>query len=90
MVVSALESLNQNGLESPYPGVVAYSVQGLCRLRVRSAIPRISDAVSRIPLGDRAAVAAQLPWYASRLFLKDAFSYGRIFGDLYGRIASDP
>jgi len=51
------------GLESPYPGVVAYSIQGLGRLRVLSAIPLISEALNRIPPSERGGVAAQLPWY---------------------------
>ncbi len=56
--------LFKRGLESPNPGVVAYSAQGLGRLNVLSAIPLISEAFNRLPSGDRTIVAAQLPWYA--------------------------
>ena len=56
--------LFERGLDSPYPGVVAYSVQGLGRLNVVAAIPLISQAVERIPAGERGAIAMELPWYA--------------------------
>jgi hypothetical protein len=56
--------LFQQGLASPYPGVVAYSVQGLGRLHILSSIPLISEAAGRLPPGERGAIAAQLPWYA--------------------------
>jgi len=55
--------LFKRGLESHFPGVVAYSVQGLGRLRVVDAIPSVSAAIDRMPSGERGAVAAQLPWY---------------------------
>jgi len=56
--------LFERGLDSPNPGVVAYSAQGLGRLNVVGAIPRIAEAFNRLPPGDRTIVAAQLPWYA--------------------------
>ncbi len=56
--------LLERGLESPYPGVVAYSAQGLGRLNVLPTIPLISEAVQRIPVGERGAIAMELPWYA--------------------------
>jgi hypothetical protein len=57
--------LLRRGLESPYPGVVAYSVEGLGRSQDVSAIPLIARAFERLPVGDRMGVAVQLPWYAS-------------------------
>jgi len=56
--------LFQEALDSPYPGVIGFAVQGLGRLNAVSAIQRISDSVDRLHAGDRSVVASQLPWFA--------------------------
>jgi hypothetical protein len=64
--------LFKRGIYSNNPGVVAFSVQGLARLRDLTAIPQISQVVERIPIGERTVVGCQLAWYsepaADRLF----------------------
>ena len=55
--------LFRKGLDSPNPGVVAYSVEGLGRLHDMSALPLIEQAFQRLPSGDRMAVPMELPWY---------------------------
>jgi hypothetical protein len=57
--------LLRRGLESPYPGVVAYSAEGLGRLQDAASIPAIEKAVERLPAADRIVVATQLPWYSA-------------------------
>jgi hypothetical protein len=53
----------RQGLDSPYPMVVALSVQGLGRLRDIAAIPLIASVAERFPEKSR-AIAIELPWYA--------------------------
>jgi HEAT repeat protein len=55
--------LFRKGLDSPNPGVVAYSVEGLGRLHDMSALPLIEQVFQRLPSGDRMAVPMELPWY---------------------------
>jgi hypothetical protein len=56
--------LFRRGLDSNNPGVIAYSAQGLGRLHDLTALPLISKAANRIPAGERAVIASQLPWYS--------------------------
>jgi len=55
----------REGLESPYPNVVAYSVQGLGRLQDTTALPLVAKACERLR-GGQIAVAMELPWYGTR------------------------
>jgi len=55
----------RKGLESPYPNVVGFSVQGLARLQDTAAMPLIEKACERLR-GGRDAVAMELPWFATR------------------------
>jgi hypothetical protein len=55
----------RRGLESPYPNVVGFSVEGLGRLQDTAAIPLIEKACERLK-GGQIAVAMALPWYATR------------------------
>ena len=59
----ALE-LFRRGLDSPNPGVLGYSVQGLARLQDINSIPLIAGAADRLPSSERLAIAMQLPWYS--------------------------
>jgi PBS lyase HEAT-like repeat len=52
------------GLESPYPNVVGYSVEGLGRLQDTAAIPLIEKACERLK-GAQGVVAMALPWYGT-------------------------
>jgi hypothetical protein len=56
--------LFKQGLDSPNPGVVGYSVQGLARLQDITAIPLIARTAERLPIGARGIIAMQLPWYS--------------------------
>jgi len=59
------DAIFPEGLESPYPNVVAYSVEGLGRLRDFAAIPLIGKACARLR-GGQIAVALALPWFGTR------------------------
>jgi hypothetical protein len=52
-------------LESPYPNVVANSVEGLGRLQDFSALPAIEKASTRLR-GGQIAIALALPWFGGR------------------------
>lgn len=52
------------GLESPYPNVVGFSVQGLGRLQDPAAIPLIEKACERLR-GGQGAIAMELPWFGT-------------------------
>ncbi len=66
--------LFRKGLDSPNLLVFGYCVQGLGRLRDGSVIPLIAQVADRVTVGDRLAIAMQLPWYslpeAERLLLR--------------------
>jgi hypothetical protein len=53
------------GLDSPNEFVIIYSVQGLGRLQLTAALPRIADTARRLPAGAAAGIGMQLPWYSS-------------------------
>jgi hypothetical protein len=57
--------LLRNGLESPNPLVVAYSVQGLGRIQDWDAIPLIEKAARRLNPAEHLTLAMQLPWFTS-------------------------
>jgi hypothetical protein len=59
----AIEILRR-GLESPYPNVVGYSVEGLGRLQDTTAVPLIEKACERLK-GAQGVVAMALPWYGT-------------------------
>jgi len=57
------DGLFRRGLDSPNPGVVGYSVQGLGRLNDVSAIPLIAKTVEHLPAHDLGTLLMNLPWY---------------------------
>jgi hypothetical protein len=61
---SRSRELLRQGLESPNPLIVAYSVQGLGRLQDVEALPLIAKAVDRIRESERFVISMNLPWYS--------------------------
>ena len=55
----------REGLESPYPNVVASAVEGLGRLQDFAALPLIEKACTRLR-GGQIAIAQALPWFGGR------------------------
>jgi hypothetical protein len=55
--------LLRQGLESPNPGVVMYSIQGLARLQDTDALPQIAVTTQKIGSFN---VVMELAWYGSR------------------------
>jgi hypothetical protein len=53
------------GLSSPNEFVVMYSVQGLGRLQVATALPLIRRTAERLPGEAAAGIGMQLPWFTS-------------------------
>jgi hypothetical protein len=53
----------RRALDSPYPNVVSFAVEGLGRLQDIDAIPLIAKAAERLPQAQR-VIAMALPWYA--------------------------
>jgi len=62
---SRAAELFRRGLQSPNVLVMAYSVQGLGRLKDSTAIALIRKAIDRIQAGDKLAIAMQVPWFGS-------------------------